>query len=223
MRFGRTLPAVTAVVLAVLGGCTGNAHDDPTATATLSERAATPPTTGGLESPEPTGPSSSLGPTPEQSSSSSIHFGPDSMPPLHPSVDEYPEGRARIQPSDRSAWDIPILLATSPENRAHGLMEVPEVPPATGMGFVFPRDTDGGFWMRGTKTDLDIAWFDANGVVVAMTTMEVCEADPCPNYSPGATYRYALEARAGWLGEIGLRVGDRIHLVDEMGKTPVGS
>lgn len=142
------------------------------------------------------------------------------MPALHPSVDDYPTARVRIEPATGPAWDIPVLLATTNETRAHGLMEVPDVPDATGMAFLFPEDRDGGFWMKGTETDLDIAWFDTNGVVVALTTMEVCEADPCPSYRPGATYRYALEVTAGWFGQIGLVVGDRI-LFSEAGNPPI--
>jgi hypothetical protein len=206
MRLGHAATAVLAAGLVVLAGCSGTAEQVPTAAGTTERTPATTPTAA------PTSPS----PT---SSAAAIRFGPDRMPPLHPSVDDYPEVRVRIDPSGGPTWDIPILLAMTEETRAHGLMEVPHVPPATGMGFVFPMETDGGFWMMGTETDLDIAWFDADGVVVAMTTMQVCEANPCPTYSPGAVYQFALEVTAGWLGEIGLSVGDRIQFVEGAGNT----
>lgn len=125
-------------------------------------------------------------------------------------MDGYPKARVRIEPAVGPAWDIPVLMATTNETRAHGLMEVPHVPEATGMAFLFAEDRESGFWMKGTETNLDIAWFDTSGVVVAVTTMEVCRADPCPSYRPGQPYRYALEVAAGWFDQIGLAAGGRI-------------
>lgn len=104
-------------------------------------------------------------------------------------------------------------------------MEVPDIPPATGMGFVFVENQDCCFWMKGTETDLDIAWFATDGTVVGMTTMTVCRTEDCPFYRPltDTTYRYALEVRAGWLAEIGLAVGDHIELLDANGDVPTPS
>ena len=153
-----------------------------------------------------------------------VHRGPDAMPKLHSSVDDYPQGRAVLTLANGESWDIPVLLALADDQRQHGLMEVPNMPAATGMGFVFDTDRTCCFWMKGTKTDLDIAWFATDGMVVGATTMTVCRTDECPRYQPasGATYRHALEVRAGWLAEIGLAEGDRIRLLDPAGQLLAG-
>lgn len=132
-------------------------------------------------------------------------------PPLHPSVDHYPAGRVVVDPGD-GAELLPVVVrvADDPERRSHGLMEVEEVPDGAGMWFVYESDHTGGFWMKGTRTDLDIAWVDDRGRIVAIETMTVCEADPCPSYDPGAAYRTALEVRSGWFGDHDVEVGDRI-------------
>lgn len=132
-------------------------------------------------------------------------------PSLHPSVDDYPAGRVVVDPGDGASL-LPVLvrIADTARRRSHGLMEVADVPDGVGMWFVYDQDTTGSFWMKGTRTDLDIAWVDDNGRIVAVETMAVCDADPCPTYDPGVTYRTALEVRAGWLADNDVQVGDRV-------------
>ena len=72
-------------------------------------------------------------------------------------------------------------------------MGITDIAPLDGMLFVFESDTSGGFWMKDTLIPLDIAWFTADGELVRVLTMVPCESDPCPSYSPGGAYRYAVE------------------------------
>ena len=136
---------------------------------------------------------------------------PVSVPPLHPSVDDWPVAEVVVDPGDGAApIPVAVLVADTAERRSHGLMEVEEVPDGVGMWFVYEEDSTGAFWMKGTLTDLDIAWVDDRGRIVAVETMTVCEQDPCPTYDPGASYRTALEVPAGWLEANGVEVGDRV-------------
>jgi uncharacterized membrane protein (UPF0127 family) len=68
--------------------------------------------------------------------------------------------------------------------------------PKDGMLFVFPADTEGGFWMKNTLVPLTIAFFDARGKRVRKLSMTPCRQGSCPVYSPGRRYRFALELRA---------------------------
>jgi uncharacterized protein len=135
---------------------------------------------------------------------------PTEVPALHPSVDGYPEALLDVIAGDGSTHRLVVKVADTAERKAHGLMEVPAVPDGTGMWFPYGEDRTGGFWMKGTETDLSIAWVDAAGVIVAVADMEVCRADPCPTYEPGVPYRAALEVRRGWFEERGIDVGDRV-------------
>ncbi len=92
-----------------------------------------------------------------------------------------------------------VAVADTPDQRAQGLMGVTDLGGLDGMLFVFPTDTptQGGFWMKNTLIPLDIAFFDANGMLVDRLAMEPCTADPCPSYHPSGAYRYALEAPEG--------------------------
>ncbi len=86
-------------------------------------------------------------------------------------------------------------LALTSASRVRGLMNRRRAP-ADGMLFVYRRDTTGGFWMKDTLVPLTIVFFDADGKRVRRLSMKPCRSDPCPIYSPGRKYRFALELRA---------------------------
>jgi hypothetical protein len=93
--------------------------------------------------------------------------------------------------------ELLVAVADDPGERSQGLMFVESLGDLDGMLFVFDRDVRSGFWMKDTLIRLDIAFFSSDGVFVDGLTMEPCEVDPCPNYRPGGSYRYALEMPAG--------------------------
>jgi uncharacterized protein len=132
------------------------------------------------------------------------------VPPLHPSVDGYPETVVTIERAGTGPLTLAVKLAATPEHRRHGLMEVPELPDGTGMLFTFDDDRTGGFWMKDTLVPLDIAFVDGEGEIVAILAMDPCEEDPCEVYDPGVTYRAALEVSQGWFAAEGIEVGDEL-------------
>jgi uncharacterized membrane protein (UPF0127 family) len=83
-------------------------------------------------------------------------------------------------------------LALTGAQRGRGLMHRTRAP-QNGMLFVFPRNTNGAFWMKNTLVPLTIVFFDQSGKRVRRMTMQPCKQDPCPTYSPGRWYRFALE------------------------------
>ncbi|MGB9357954.1 MAG: DUF192 domain-containing protein [Acidimicrobiia bacterium] len=96
--------------------------------------------------------------------------------------------------------ELTVAVAETPDQRSQGLMGVTDLGGLDGMLFVFQAESNGGFWMKDTLIPLDIAFFDSDGGLVNLLTMEPCTADPCPSYRPGGSYRSAVEAPAGDLG-----------------------
>jgi uncharacterized protein len=134
----------------------------------------------------------------------------DEVPPLHPSVDAYPEAWVTITRTHAGPIELPVKLADTGARRTHGLMEVPHLPAGTGMLFTFDEDRTGGFWMKNTLVPLDIAFVDRDDRIVTILAMEPCESDPCEVYRPDASYRTAVEVPRGWFAEQGIREGDRL-------------
>lgn len=86
-------------------------------------------------------------------------------------------------------------LALTSAQRSVGLMHRTQAP-TDGMLFVFPTNTNGGFWMKNTLVPLKIVFFDASGKRVRTLRMAPCRVDDCPVYTPRKWYRFALELPA---------------------------
>ena len=134
----------------------------------------------------------------------------DLVPPLHPSVDDYGEAVLEID-----GTELAVLVADTPEERRHGLMEVPELPDGVGMLFVYPEDRTGGFWMKNTLVPLSIAFVAADGTVLEILDMEPCPSgEACPSYRPDSPYRYAVEVPQGWFDDEGIAAGAAVAGVE---------
>jgi uncharacterized membrane protein (UPF0127 family) len=121
-----------------------------------------------------------------------------------------------------------LWLAAAPDERRLGLMQVTEAelapfspdaddsasgPIERGMLFVFPFEQPLSFWMYNTITPLDIAFIRNDGVVVKTYTLAPLETRSYPSVEP---VRFAIEVRAGLLGELGLEAGNRVELPESV-------
>lgn len=125
-----------------------------------------------------------------------------SGPPIAPSEGFATTRLVLTEGDDRvelTAW-----VADTRSLRRRGLMERTDLPDDAGMLFVFDAPTRNGFWMKDTRIPLSIAFFDDDGRLLETLDMPPCRADPCPLYSPGITYRYALEVNEGFYATRGI-------------------
>jgi uncharacterized protein len=120
----------------------------------------------------------------------------------------------RLEPAGGNPVTVRLEVAADPATRARGLMEREQVPPGTGMVFLYPADVAESFWMKNTLVPLSIAFVAADGRVVSVAEMTPCKADPCLSYAPGGPYRYAIELAAGSFGDAGVGPGARVVPVD---------
>lgn len=105
---------------------------------------------------------------------------------------------------------VHLEVAASPASRTRGLSGRASVPPGTGMVFLYPQDSTGGFWMKDTLVPLSIAFVATSGKVVSVAEMTPCKADPCQVYYPAAPYRYAVELPAGGFAAAGVGPGGMV-------------
>ena len=77
-------------------------------------------------------------------------------------------------------------------------MEIESLPAGVdGMLFLFDEAAPRWFHMENTLIPLDIWWFDADGRLVGMDTMEPCSGAPCQSYHSPVPVTAALETPAG--------------------------
>lgn len=109
---------------------------------------------------------------------------------------------------------ISAEVAAAPAARARGLMFRESLPPDHGMLFIFEQEQVLHFWMRNTVIPLSIAYVDARGRIVRIADLEPLDERRVSSLAPA---RYALEMRRGWFQDRGVREGDRLGGIPELG------
>jgi uncharacterized protein len=109
------------------------------------------------------------------------------------------------------AAPISLEVADDDAERRVGLMGRAEVPPGTGMVFVYDEPVTNPFWMGNVEVPLSIAWV-LDDRVVGVAEMQPCPAadSSCPRYSPGTAYDHAVETASGTFTDAGVRPGDPV-------------
>jgi hypothetical protein len=128
-----------------------------------------------------------------------------------PSIGAAPVASVTLRGS-QGAVQLQVEAADSPAEREKGLMGRTSLGAGRGMIFVFEDGpvTDR-FWMKDTQIPLSIAFWDADGSILAIHDMDPCTADPCPTYGAPVPYVGALEVTQGFFEEHGIHVGDTIQ------------
>jgi uncharacterized membrane protein (UPF0127 family) len=105
-----------------------------------------------------------------------------------------------------------LRVAASDLEKARGLMGVAKLEEAEGMAFLYDEDGQMSFWMKDTLIDLDIAFVGRDGTILEVRTMR--EGDTETTTSVTKQARFAVEMRAGWFRDFGVKPGDQVNLED---------
>ena len=114
----------------------------------------------------------------------------------------------RTAPIRIGGVEVTAEIADNQELRAQGLMNRDSLATNHGMLFVYGTAEVRSFWMRNTRIPLDIAFIDANGVIINILQMEP-QSDE--NYYSQGPMMYALEMDVGWFEANGVGPGDRLE------------
>ncbi|NKX46501.1 DUF192 domain-containing protein [Roseicyclus persicicus] len=102
-----------------------------------------------------------------------------------------------------------VAIADTPQERAQGLMRVPEMPRMSGMLFVYERPQSVSFWMENTLIPLDMIFADETGTVRRIHAEAVpLDRTPIPG---GDDIQYVLEINGGLAAQLGLSEGDQMR------------
>ena len=100
---------------------------------------------------------------------------------------------------ENQVLELEVKVADEPDERAAGFQNIGRsIIEKTLIIFVFPSEISGLFHMRNVEASLDIAFVKANGTII-----EIIRMDPDPNrlYGPNESFKYAIEAPAGFFEE----------------------
>jgi uncharacterized membrane protein (UPF0127 family) len=113
--------------------------------------------------------------------------------------------------------ELTLEVARTDAQRERGLMYRTQLPPHTGMIFVFDRDEFVNFWMKNTLLPLDMIFIAADGTVRRVfANVPVLRAGVEDRAIPleGARARYVIELPAGEAQRDGIAEGIKLDLRD---------
>lgn len=102
---------------------------------------------------------------------------------------------------------IQAQVASTPEQRATGLMHRKEMPVNEGMLFVFEQRAGQCFWMKNTLLPLTAAFVADDGTIVNLADMKPQTLDSHCSAEP---VRYVLEMNQGWFAKRGIQAGAKL-------------
>jgi len=111
---------------------------------------------------------------------------------------------------------LAVEVATTPAQRAQGLMGRPPLGAREGMLFVFAGDDQRCLWMRDTPSALAAAFIDRSGRILNTVEMQpLTDTHHCSK----APARYALETQAGWFSGRGIKPGEVVQGLETVAPT----
>jgi uncharacterized protein len=111
--------------------------------------------------------------------------------------------------------EVVVEIAQTPAESERGLMYRTKLPEKQGMFFKYTTPQDPkfvGFWMKNTLIPLDVAFFDSNGTIFDIVTLQPCVTTNCPVYSTKEIYAGTLEVNAGFFSQVGMGLNATIKL-----------
>ncbi|ETX16577.1 hypothetical protein OCH239_01765 [Roseivivax halodurans JCM 10272] len=102
-----------------------------------------------------------------------------------------------------------VDVADTADERAQGLMNVPEMPRFSGMLFVYERPQPVAFWMKNTLIPLDMIFADEAGVVQRVHA-EAVPGD-LTGIPGGDGIQYVLEVNGGLAADLGIAPGTEMR------------
>ena len=125
--------------------------------------------------------------------------------------DHFGLGKLTVVTDDGAPHEFRVYLATRFEQQRRGLMFVRELPPDTGMLFIYDDDNIRSMWMKNTYIPLDMVFARADGSVTNVVSHTVPQT--LDSHFSTEPARYVLELNAGTARKLG--IGKRSRLVRE--------
>ncbi len=123
---------------------------------------------------------------------------------------DLPVGAVRFE-TPRGPWVVRVEIAGTDEARTRGLMFRREIPPDSGMLFVFQATEEHAFWMHNTLIALDMIFLAEDRSVAGVLTAPPQTDAPRTVHKPS---RYVVEVSAGEAAAHAVGPGTRAVFID---------
>jgi len=126
---------------------------------------------------------------------------------------EFGTGTVQVHAADGQTHTLRVEIAETDAQRERGLMFRTSMPEDAGMLFIYPAETQGGFWMYNTRIPLGLAYARSDATIFQIVQMEPCQTEfqsMCPTYPARQPFRYGLEVNQGYFEQRGIQPGSHI-------------
>lgn len=120
--------------------------------------------------------------------------------------------RIVIEADEHACYHFEVYVAASFPQQRRGLMYVRELPPRSGMLFVYDRPGTRSMWMKNTYIPLDMLFIRGDGTVESV--VERTRPLSLTSISSGEPVVYVLELNGGTAAELGIGTRSRLHFVN---------
>ncbi len=115
--------------------------------------------------------------------------------------------------TDEDVVSVFVEIASSQEERIHGLMFRDHLEENHGMLFLYEKDAQPKMWMKNMIIPLDIIFIDSDFTITFIAQdVEPCNTEYCQIYTSKEPSAYVLEVSANFTEVSGVAVGDIISL-----------
>lgn len=110
--------------------------------------------------------------------------------------------------------NLTVEVARTPEQHERGLMFREKLGADDGMLFIFMTEQPLAFWMKNTRVNLDIGYFNGARELIDIQQMAATSViqTEFPSYPSKRPARYALEMPQGWFKKNGFREGTVLQM-----------
>lgn len=126
-----------------------------------------------------------------------------------PAAVEFPREQVVLVTKKGARHPVTVELATTPEQRATGLMFRTELASGAGMLFDFGQEMTVRMWMKNTFIPLDMLFFNAKGELIFIAAN--AQPHDLTPLGPDQPVAMVLELPAGQGARWGITVGDRVQ------------
>jgi uncharacterized protein len=128
-----------------------------------------------------------------------------------PTQSQYSNGEIHL-----AGRSVSYELADDPIEQQKGLSGRNSIEENQGMLFLFPTPDFPAFWMKGMNFPIDIAWIRGNEIIDISTDIPIQPGvldHELKTYSPRSPADWVLELKAGWASRNGLKIGDKVEII----------
>ncbi|OFW80398.1 MAG: hypothetical protein A2887_05545 [Alphaproteobacteria bacterium RIFCSPLOWO2_01_FULL_40_26] len=120
--------------------------------------------------------------------------------------------KLQILTDEKEIAEFKVVIADNDYKKMYGLMNLDDLPSSHGMLFPFATSRIVGMWMKNTRIPLDMIFIDADNEIASIAT------DTIPYslaiISSQKEVKSVLEINAGLTKKLGIRVGQRVRILN---------